>query len=78
MPPDLRNHLDPTGIDTPTSAAASLLDRPAAIAAQNPTRSSRIATGGRPGDDSFFRPATTERLFPSHRNLHLLGVATTG
>jgi VIT1/CCC1 family predicted Fe2+/Mn2+ transporter len=52
MPPDLRNHLDPTGIDTPTSAAASSLDRPAAIAAQNPTRSSRIATGGRPGDFS--------------------------
>ena len=63
MPPDLRNHLDPTGIDTPTSTAASSLDRPAEIAAQKPTRSSRVATGGRPGDVNLFRPAPSERLF---------------
>jgi transposase InsO family protein len=65
MPPELRNHRDPTGSDTPTAAAASSLDLPAAIALQKPTKSSRIATGGRPGDDSFFRPARSERLFPA-------------
>ena len=62
MPPDLRNHLDPTGIDTPTSAAASSLDSPAAIEAQKQTKSSRLATGGRPGDVNVFRPAPSERL----------------
>ena len=36
---------------------------PAAIAAQNRRRSSRPATGGRPGDDNGARPDRSERRF---------------
>jgi transposase InsO family protein len=64
MPPDLRNHRVPTGIDTPTAAAASSLNSPAAIHAQNAARSSRRATGGLPGDRSAFRVDRAERRVP--------------
>src|SRR5436309_6043335 len=61
MPPACRNHRTPTAGDTPASAAASSLAHPAAIAAQNRRRSSRRATGGRPGDRSASRPDRSER-----------------
>jgi transposase InsO family protein len=61
MPPACRNHRAPTAGDTPASAAAASLARPAAIAAQNRRRSSRRATGGRPGDRSAPRPDRSER-----------------
>src|SRR5512144_799699 len=48
MPPPSRNHLVPTAGDTPATAAASSVDTPRAIAAQNRCRSSRRATGGGP------------------------------
>jgi putative transposase len=64
MPPDLRNHRVPTGIDTPTAAAASSLESPAAIPAQNAARSSRRATGGLPGDRNVFRVDRAERRVP--------------
>ena len=64
MPPASRNHLAPTGGDTPACAAASSLERPAAIADQNTRRCSRRATGGRPGERSAFRPDLAERRFP--------------
>ena len=57
MPPAARNQRKPTGCDTPTPIAASSLDRPAAMDAQNRRRSSRRATGGRPGDLSLPRKA---------------------
>ena len=50
IPPNCRNHLVPTGCETPASLAASALDAPRAIASQNWTRSSRRAADGRPGD----------------------------
>src|SRR3954447_506991 len=56
MPPASRNHRTPTTGDTPASTAASSLERPAAIAAQNRRRSSRRATEGRPGDLNAPRP----------------------
>lgn len=43
----------------PTSAAASSLDHPPAIASQNPTRCSRRAVDGRPGDHTFPRITRT-------------------
>ena len=61
MPPDLRNHLDPTGGDTPASRAASSLERPVAIAAQNRTSSSRRAESGRPGECNLLRPDRSDR-----------------
>ena len=61
MPPDLRNHLVPTGADTPAATAASSLDRPWATAAQNTTSVSRRAASGRPGECSFFRPDPSDR-----------------
>ena len=61
MPPDLRNHLEPTGGDTPASRAASSLERPVAIAAQNRTSSSRRAESGRPGECNLFRPDRSDR-----------------
>jgi hypothetical protein len=64
MPPASRNHLAPTGGDTPACAAASSLERPAAIADQNTRRCSRRATGGRPGESSAFRVDLAERRFP--------------
>lgn len=43
----------------PTSAAASSLDHPPATASQNPTRCSRRAVDGRPGDHTFPRITRT-------------------
>ncbi len=63
MPPAFRNHRVPTACGTPGPTAASSLDRPAAITAQNRSRSSRPATGGRPGDNSGNRPHRSERRF---------------
>src|SRR3954452_10953729 len=50
MPPAFRTHRAPTAWGTPAETAASSLDTPAAIAAQNSLRSSSPATGGQPGD----------------------------
>src|SRR3954462_7943410 len=61
MPPAFRNHPVPTAWGTPAEAAASSLDAPAAILAQNSLRSSRPATGGRPGDGKGLRPDRSER-----------------
>ncbi len=61
MPPDLRNHLEPTGGDTPASRAASSLERPVAIAAQNRTSSSRRAESGRPGECNLLHPDRSDR-----------------
>src|SRR3984885_10112873 len=66
MPPAFLNHRAPTAGGTLALAAASSLDNPAAIAAQNLLSSSRPATGGRPGEGSGARP---ER---SDRRLHLV------
>ncbi len=63
MPPDLRNHLVPTGADTPANTAASSLELPAATAAQNATSVSRRATSGRPGENSLTRPDMSDRRF---------------
>src|SRR5215212_201791 len=61
MPPAFRNHRAPTAWGTPAEAAASSLDAPAAIAAQNSLRSSRPATGGRPSDGKGLRPEQSDR-----------------
>ena len=61
MPPALRNHLVPTACGTPALTAASSLDKPAAIPAQNRRCSSRPATGGWPGDTNGARPDRAER-----------------
>ena len=63
MPPAFRNHLVPTGCDTPASSAASSLLSPAAIARQKLFCSSRPATGGRPGDGNAARPDRADRRF---------------
>src|SRR3954467_13384526 len=63
MPPAFRNHRAPTAWGTPAEAAASSLDTPAATAAQNSLRSSRPATGGRPGDGKSLRPDRSDRRF---------------
>lgn len=63
MPPAFRNHLVPTGCDTPAATAASSLLMPTAIAHQNRLRSSRPATGGRPGDRNGARPDRSDRRF---------------
>ena len=63
IPPAFRNHLVPTGCDTPASSAASSLLIPDAIANQNRLRSSRPATGGRPGDGNGARPDRSDRCF---------------
>jgi hypothetical protein len=63
MPPAFRNHRAPIACGTPAAAPASSLDKPAAIAAQNCRRSSRPATGGRPGDGRGFRPDRPDRRF---------------
>ena len=55
IPPHSRNHLVPTGCDTPATRAASSLEHPSAIARQNGRRSDRCKTGGRPGDLIFAR-----------------------
>ncbi|MFY9969560.1 MAG: integrase core domain-containing protein [Roseiarcus sp.] len=63
MPPAFLNHRVPTACGTPTPTAASSLALPAAIAAQNRRRSSRPATGGRPGENKRTRPERCERRF---------------
>src|SRR3954465_3405268 len=63
MPPALRNQRAPTAGDTPAPTAASSVEHPAAIAAQNSWRSSRRATEGRPGDGNAPRPDRSERRF---------------
>jgi putative transposase len=62
MPPASRNHRVPTAGDTPALTAASSLECPVAIAAQNRRCSSRRRTEGRPGERSFARPARSARL----------------
>src|SRR6266511_3722008 len=61
MPPLSRNHRAPTTGDTPACTAASSLVRPRAMPAQKRCRSSRRATGGRPGDRIGGRPARSDR-----------------
>src|SRR3954447_14363891 len=63
MPPALRNQRAPTAGDTPAPTAASSLEHPAAMAAQNRWRSSRRATEGRPGEGKALRPDRSERRF---------------
>ena len=63
MPPAFRNHLVPTGCDTPASSAASSLLSPPAIARQNRFCSSRPAADGRPGDGNGARPDRADRRF---------------
>src|SRR3954465_10162613 len=63
MPPALRNQRAPTAGDTPASTAASSLERPAAMAAQNWRGCSRRATEGRPGEGNAPRPDRSERRF---------------
>src|ERR1700678_4680973 len=63
MPPAFLNHRVPTACGTPTPTAASSLAAPAALAAQNRRRSSRPATGGRPGENKRTRPERSERRF---------------
>src|SRR5216683_704741 len=57
IPPLSRNHRVPTAGDTPALMPASSLGIPRAIATQNRCRSSRLATGGRPGERIAGRPA---------------------
>src|SRR3954447_26434816 len=63
MPPAFRNHRVPTAGGTSAAAAASSLAMPAAIATQNRRRSSRPATGGRPGDRNGARPDRSDLRF---------------
>ncbi|MER8716417.1 integrase core domain-containing protein [Mesorhizobium sp. M1295] len=63
IPPAFRNHLVPTGCDTPASSAASSLLSPAAIALQYLICPSRPATGGRPGEGNGARPDRADRRF---------------
>jgi hypothetical protein len=63
IPPAFRNHLVPTGCDTPASSAASSLLSPLAIDRQKLLCSSRPATGGRPGDGNGARPDRADRRF---------------
>ena len=63
MPSAFRNHLVPTGCDTPASGAASSLLSPAAIARKNLFSSSRPAIGGLPGDGNAARPDRADRRF---------------
>src|SRR4051812_6954565 len=63
MPPAFRDHRVPTACGTPAVAAASSLDKPVAMAAQNPRRWSRSATGGRPGDRNGARPDRSDLRF---------------
>src|SRR4051794_22804414 len=63
MPAALRNQRAPTAGDTPAPTAASSLEHPAAMAAQNRWRSSRRATEGRPSEGKAPRPDRSERRF---------------
>ena len=79
-PPAWRNHRNATGDDTPATPAASSVFNPPATAAQNPTRSARHATVGRPGEGTCPRYNCTcrcrSRIVPT-RHLPDRGVATT-
>lgn len=77
IPQVTRNHRDPTGCDTPTSIAASSLDRPAAINAQNRRRCSCRATAGRPGDFSILLRVRSERRRLVIATTLRFGIATT-
>src|SRR2546429_5035699 len=68
MPPASRNHRVPTAGDTPALTAASSLECPVAIAAQNRRCFSCRRTEGRPGERSFARPARSERLLRSEEH----------
>jgi putative transposase len=57
IPPPSRNQRTPTAADTPACPAASSLDSPPAIAAQNRRRCSSLPTGGRPGERIAGLPA---------------------
>src|SRR5215218_7120980 len=75
MPPAFRNHRAPTACGTPAVAAASSLDKPVAIAAQNLSRCSRPAAGGRPGENNGARPDRSDlrfRPFIANSSLKLL------
>ena len=74
MPPAFRNHLVPTGCDTPASSAASSLLSPLAIARQNLFCSSRPAADGRPGDGNGARPDRADRRFRMFTATSNLGV----
>src|ERR1700691_44793 len=63
IPPHSRNHLVPTGCETPAFNAASSLEHPSAIDCQNGRRRDRCNTGGRPGDFIFARPARSHGCF---------------
>jgi hypothetical protein len=63
IPPASRNHLVPTGCDTPALIAAASLLIPVAINVQNSCRSLRVATGGRPGDRNGGLPHRSDRRF---------------
>src|SRR5215210_140711 len=63
MPPALRNQRAPTAGDTPAPTAASSLELPASMAAQNLRLSSRRATEDRPGEGKAPRPDRSERRF---------------
>src|SRR4051794_22305790 len=65
MPAALRNQRAPTAGDTPAPTAASSLEHPAAMAAQNRWRSSRRATEGRPSEGKAPRPDRSERRLPA-------------
>ena len=79
IPPAFRNHLVPTGCDTPAFNAAASLLTPVAINVQNSCCSLRVATGGRPGDRNGGRVHRSERRFLlSMLRLHFRSVATTG
>jgi hypothetical protein len=69
IPPAFLNHRAPTAWGTLAVVAASSLDKPDAIAAQNLLSSLRPATGGRPGERNG---ALAER---SDRRFHLVIVA---
>jgi hypothetical protein len=79
IPPASRNQRLPTGCDAPAFTAAASLLIPAATYRQNNARSSRLATGGLPGDRNRDRVQRLERRFlMSIARLQLRSVATTG
>ena len=65
IPPASRNQRNPTGCDVPTSTAASSLDKPSAMNAQNRRRCSRNPTPGRPGDLNLPRKARSDHRRPA-------------
>src|SRR3954469_7293829 len=65
MPPALRNQRASTAGAPPAPTAASSVEHPAAIAAQNRWRSSRRATEGRPSEGKAPRPDRSERRLPA-------------